>query len=197
MNGYLVGLCGHAGAGKDEVAKIIAELRPDWIVRRDAFADRLKISAARALGLGVTDASAIDAMDDIKLNGNVACSWSTGSLTISGREFLQLYGTESHRDVFGQSFWVDQVLPNACDGFFGREDAFDLLVVTDVRFPNEVERVRGCGGTVWLVDRPSVAPDDDSHRSTVIPDHDLVVDNSSDLDHLRDEVRVALTAGLR
>lgn len=197
MNGYIVGLCGHAGAGKDEVARIVAELRSDWVVRRDAFADRLKISAARALGFYYSDEESIKAMNDLKINGNVACSWSTGSLTISGRTFMQLYGTESHRDVFGENFWVDHVLPNPELAFFGRDDAFDMLVVTDVRFPNEVERVRACGGMVWLVDRPSVAPKDDNHRSTIIPDHDVVVDNSGDLDDLRDTVQTALIVGLR
>lgn len=193
MNGYVVGLAGHAGAGKDEVARIIAELRPDWIVRRDAFADRLKVSAARALGYSCSDQEAIEIMNHIKECGWIETDSRDYATKVCGRTFLQLYGTEAHRDVFGEDFWVDQVLPNSCAGFFGREDAFDLLVVTDVRFPNEVAR-----GLVWLVDRPSVTPKDGDpdHRSSVIPDHDLVVDNSGDLDHLRDEVRVALTAGL-
>lgn len=203
MNGYLVGLTGHAGSGKDEIARIIADLRPDWVVRRDALADLLKISAASALGLRCSNEKKIRAMDSLRLDGEIvmrrAEDHSRPQVRITGRGFLQNYGTEAHRDLFGKDFWIDRMLPDPSLAFFGREDIFDLLVVTDVRFSNEVERVRACGGLVWLVDRPSVAPKDGDprHRSTIIPDYDLVVDNSGDLDHLRDEVRIALAAGFR
>jgi len=31
--------------------------------------------------------------------------------SITGRQALQRYGTEGHRDVFGEDFWVDALLP--------------------------------------------------------------------------------------
>ena len=199
MNGYLVGLCGRAGSGKDEVAKIVAELRPDWIVLRDAFADRLKLSAARMFFPDIDLADAVDWADSFKHNGYVQAHEVLAEPcceVVTGRQLLQRYGTEMHRDVFGQDFWLSAVLPNPALAFFGRPDAFDVLVVTDVRFDNEVERVRDCGGHVWLVDRPGAIQEDD-HPSEVVPDHDLVVRNHGDLDHLRDEVRLALAGGFR
>jgi ABC-type dipeptide/oligopeptide/nickel transport system ATPase subunit len=50
----LIGINGEAGSGKDTVYSFIelwAQADGVRLCRRDAFADRLKISAARALGM--------------------------------------------------------------------------------------------------------------------------------------------------
>ncbi len=80
------------------------------------------------------------------------------------REFLKRYGTESHRDVFGQDFWVDQVLPSsdptaAYQRSFWRENT----VISDVRFPNEISRLKSYGGSLWNVTREGFSGD--SHAS--------------------------------
>jgi hypothetical protein len=85
--------------------------------------------------------------------------------------------------VFGESFWVDQVLPppdvtgrqptprharshlraaagdhRSVDGLKPRGN-FNTLCVTDVRYPNEAERVLALDGEVWEVVRPGLEPD--------------------------------------
>ncbi|MCW4026508.1 MAG: hypothetical protein NWE76_03360, partial [Candidatus Bathyarchaeota archaeon] len=89
------------------------------------------------------------------------------------REFIQRFGTEAHRDVFGSEFWVEATLP---DGF-DHEDK--IICLSDIRFPNEAERVRELGGTVIrLLDGPL---DEDGHASEQILDDSLIdyeIDNS-------------------
>lgn len=180
----LVGLHGKAGSGKDTVYEYIAE----WAeqngrsARRDAFADRLKISAARALGFKENE---IEWMNDLKQEGSmviVQIPEQHGyhvNHEITGREYLQYYGTEAHRDVFDPEFWVNAVLPP-------KEDD-DILVITDVRFPNEGTAIREAGGQVWQIIRDgsgagnhaSETPLDDSLVDVVIP-------NDRTLENLRD-----------
>lgn len=114
------------------------------------------------------------------------------SNTITGRQLWQLYGTEAHRvdDLgasFGRDFWVDNLLPTGSDtskaltrapngevsryqpawwnNFIDSEVA-DIAVVTDVRFPNEAQRVFKLGGEVWKIDADlRLGPNTDAHAS--------------------------------
>jgi hypothetical protein len=75
--------------------------------------------------------------------------------------------------VFGDSFWVDQVLPDGSAAFqhvwetVGRntEGARNtgvlpaIGVITDVRYPNEAFKVLQNGGEVWEVVRPGLVSD--------------------------------------
>lgn len=163
----IIGLTGKARAGKDTAAGFILT----WCVLngltadRVAFADPLKRSVAAALGFntgGETDhpvADAIDLCNELKLPGveihivdRAAAErdhelWCEGK--ISGREFLQLYGTEAHRDVFGKDFWVE-VTEKKLNAMAG---AVDVAVITDCRFPNEAAMVNKYDGEVWEVTR--------------------------------------------
>lgn len=159
----IIGLTGKAGAGKDTACQYIL----DWCdrngieARRDAYADRLKLSAARSLGLTVGEPleKAVQFCNELKTHGSITVTldpkFPHREYTISGREFLQWYGTEAHRDVFGESFWVDAV--------FRAIDWPDVLVITDVRFDNEARAILngddptgegGWLGEVWEVARP-------------------------------------------
>jgi hypothetical protein len=160
----LIGLNGKKQAGKDTVyERILYRLGPgsttDAVVERVSFADLLYDSAAAALG--VTPAFLrtwkSDPRAGIKFivpdyhNGAEEC----GCLTF--REFLQRYGTEAHRWIFGDNFWVDNV-DLVHDG--------KIVVVTDVRFPNEAQAVVNAGGTVVrVVGPPEVEDAGDGHAS--------------------------------
>lgn len=165
----LIGINGFLGSGKDTVYKRIKELYEmsgrEQEVTRISFADKLKLSAAAALGVGGEEA--IDWMNRVKDGGEIIIKSSSGvSHTITGRQYLQYYGTEAHRDVFGDNFWVDQALPNM--SHYGQ-----VVCVTDVRFDNEIARVKEMGGMIW-----HVAGVDDSmsgtHASEKPIDPDLV-----------------------
>lgn len=187
----LLGLNGRLKSGKDTTFGIIQELNPE--AERVSFADALKDSAAASLGMTRELAEALKEHENISIS--IAGTSSLSSLLSSElaaeatrwkmtmREFMQWYGTEGHRDLFGDDFWVDRALPKDLD-HHGR-----LLVVTDMRFPNEIQRVKDLGGYCVKIDR-NVQTAHGTHASEQNVDHlmDYVLDNTGSLNDLYDAV---------
>lgn len=196
----LIGLHGKAQHGKDTIYKILNE-QLDFPVQRDAFADRLKLSAIRNFFPTIDLKGAYAICERLKADGGaVMIADRDGELeVVSGREFLQHYGTEAHRQVFADDFWISAVLPDLSDPLhFGRtfdEDPWNLLVITDVRFPNEAEAIRKAGGVIWHVIRPELEQGDaDPHPSEQpLPEEliDSLIINGGSLDDLRELVGLA------
>ena len=210
----LIGLNGFKEAGKDTAYKLLQELgeapmteltldgEPRAVVR-EGFADRLKLSAARALGVpeatlddqGIEEAR--EFCDLLKQDGyRVVVEHvrrpAAHVAEVTGREFLQYYGTEAHRDVFDQDFWIRAVIDGHKDDNFGRPELQmfsdrDVLVITDVRFPNEAQAVQDAGGYVWRIDRTLTSLGDPHASEKPLPMElvDLVIDNNHDLDALK------------
>jgi hypothetical protein len=187
----IIGLSGHKGSGKDLVA---AYLVKEHGFERKAFADPLKRSVAALFNIPFSD------VDKLKMNDKILVGigmigepeydqWiqHMGYQALSWRELLQRYGTEAHRDVFGVDFWLEYTLP--LGGYYpGR-----AIVVSDVRFENEANRIKELGGFVWFIDRPSVFPGHDLHTSEVFDfDEDWVVINDGTIEELYEEVEKAL-----
>lgn len=226
----LIGLHGRYHSGKDEVFSILdkdSQERGELALRR-AFADPLKISGMRALGLNMFvendfDGRLVDLANQVKETGRVSVSWETPegelvSFAITGRELWQLYGTEAHRATdlghsFHPNFWVDNLLP--LDGEPGKYDTADVkipafwksfaeswagfadyAVVTDVRFPNEAQRIRELGGEIWWINAEDrIGPNVDGHSSETKLDDSLidkVIDNNHDLESLKTRVLDAI-----
>lgn len=148
----IIGLTGFARSGKDTVAALIAE-HFDGTVKTVAFADLIKLSAARSLGvLRHPDDVGSDAVrrwaDAFKTGHHIKITDAEGNElhSITGRAFLQRFGSEAHRDLFGDDFWIDQV---------DWQPDCDLLIFTDCRFENEAEAIHAHGGEVWRINRPS------------------------------------------
>lgn len=191
----LVGLHGKARSGKDTVYKLLND-QLDMPLARDAFADRLKLSAIRNFFPDVELEEAYRICEGLKDGGELSLfTGADGLTTVSGREFLQHYGTEAHREVFADDFWVSAVLPDLDDKLtFGRTDdkPWSLLVVTDVRFPNEAQAIHDAGGVVWHIVRPELEQgEQDTHASEIPLDPqylDLRIDNDGSLEDLADKV---------
>lgn len=186
----LIGLSGRAGSGKDQSYEYVRE----WAeskglpVRRDGFADRLKLSAALALGYQGSLEECVAICNEIKQEGwRIEVVEPSGDVHfISGREYLQFYGTEAHREVFAPDFWVSVVMD--------RYEPGEVLVVTDVRFPNEAEAIRSAGGQVWQLVRPDFRLDS-AHASEIpLPPEliDRTIANDRTLRKLRKQVRTAV-----
>jgi hypothetical protein len=201
----LLGLAGGRGSGKDTAADRVRS----WCVGRDlsfcrrSFADKIKHSAALALGFEVAESDAVVIMDSLKELGEITTVIPNQSVayTIDGRTFLQRYGTESHRDLFGYDFWVHALLPNSSDEETKWHSNFlnaDVCVIADVRFENEAERIRKLGGQVWQIIRE--AEHEDSHISEVgIPASlvDLIIPNNGTLEQFHDEIEMCCNSYLR
>lgn len=214
----LLGLTGKRGAGKDTAFSYIntwAEHRGLTACRR-SFADKLKHSAALALGFDVNESDAVVLMDELKRFGEVSTIIPSQSVmyAIDGRKFLQLYGTEAHRDIFGAEFWVDALLPlerdeipSLGDGALPEKDSprmgggwrrnfwyADVSVIADVRFTNEAARVRRLGGQIWKIDRDTGVEDNHASEAGLEPDLiDLVIPNHATLDQFEHEIHTAMT----
>lgn len=207
---YLIGLNGYMRSGKDTTAGFIKEWATDYSFgySQDAFARRLKESAAAAVGIHGDEVSAEGAVEFcelLKQEGtviHVVNEEGTG-YSITGREYLQYYGTEAHRQVFHNDFWVDAVLPKGFDNtgvnpawhenFASHGKVCEICVVTDCRFPNEAQRIKELKGYVWEIDREghgggTHASEQPLPRNLV----DLTIHNNGSLSDLRDKVSDAL-----
>jgi len=188
----IIGLSGYKRSGKDLVA---AYLVKEHGFERKAFADPLKRSVAALFNIPFSDVDRfkIDQTVDVTLAIHVhSGEYEAPPFSqMSFRELLQRYGTEAHREIFGMDFWLEYTLP--LGGYYpGR-----AIVVSDVRFENEANRIKELGGFVWFIDRPSVFPGADLHASETFDfDEDLVVVNDGTIEELYEEVEKALVASV-
>lgn len=183
----IIGLTGKARAGKDTVADILEDLT-DGHVEREAFADRLKLIAALALGIAsYPEEVGISGIrrwaDQFKSAESVVVLDARNAVVAktTGREFLQRLGTEGIREVLGETTLLDAIE-------FDRDA--DLLILTDVRTIAEAERIHEAGGEVWRVTRPGAgAGDHISERP--IPERlvEVEIDNSGTISELWQTVR--------
>ena len=168
----VIGFCGGIGAGKDTAFDRLRYIFSDQDIVQVSFARQLKESAAAALGV---HSRLIEAE---KRNPKATVTFSvwdqeTGQAQESVqslRQFLQGYGTEAHRDIFGTDFWVDQAMPMDLD-HTGR-----VVCATDVRFPNELKRVVDLGGVNILIENDinEATPREAAHSSETSIDMKLV-----------------------
>lgn len=211
----LLGLTGPKESGKDTAFASIkswGEGRGLSVVRR-GFADKLKYSALRALGFDVSLEDAIVLADQLKEMGEINSLIPGQSLshTITGRQFLQNYGTEAHREIFGSDFWVDALLPfgSSYSHIHHRDEPIwvrsftdlasplpDICVVTDVRFDNEAQRILDLRGTNFKIDPGERLQQEDGHASEAgVSPHliHVMIDNSKDLDWLDFQIQSEMT----
>jgi hypothetical protein len=137
----IIGLVGPIGCGKDTVADILLGKGYEPV----AFANPLKDVVSVIFGWrrdlleGDTDESRIFREQEDPW-------WSKKfGYPVTPRKMLQLMGTEAGRDVFHPDIWIHSLEKQIS----GVTD----VVITDVRFPNEVEFVRSRGGKIVRISR--------------------------------------------
>lgn len=207
----LIGIKGRLHSGKDTTVEYIRQAAgPQATVDRAGFADKMKRSGLEALGYDTTNwpiERVLEVANEIKECGDIIVVLNDReSSRINGRLFWQRYGTEAHRDIFWQEFWVDALFPVGLIGNpIGLAKAFpgtDILVVTDCRFPNEAERILDLGGDVWQIEaegRLGPLPEDAHVSEYPLPPEyvTLTVPNNGTLDQFEVAVRstYSLTIG--
>lgn len=142
----IVGVVGFANSGKDTVSDILVKKHG---FHKFAFADVLKDTVSVMFGWprhlleGDTEESrkfreTIDPFWDERL-------FDTIGKSVTPRMILQLMGTEAGRDVFGEDIWVSALER--------RIRGIENVVISDVRFPNEVNFIKKMDGMVTRVVR--------------------------------------------
>lgn len=186
----LIGINGFKRSGKGTVFEGIREFRfvENYRAEGKGFADKLKQYAALSLGYTGTPEELFEIGDNLKHDGVFIEVWRSHGPAdgntcerdqITGRQYLQNIGNEA-RELFGEWFWVDQVTPNSPQALRRvwelppDEPALlpDAACITDLRYPNEAERVRAIGGVVIEVTRPGT--ESDGHASEQPLPRDLV-----------------------
>jgi hypothetical protein len=163
MSRIVIGLSGRKGVGKTYVSYCIHEYLKHIVpVESFAFADPIKDFATDILGLpeNLCHGTNEDKMTETKYDwskiprhGEPSASQRHGKMTI--REIFQTVGTELGRDTWGDDIWIN-CLKRKVEGFFARySSALNVVViVSDVRFENEVDAVRALGGEIWGISGP-------------------------------------------
>jgi hypothetical protein len=173
----IIGLHGHQRSGKDTAYEIIRAAYPH--ATRLAFADKIKESLAALFGVSIRE------IDVLKEEGGVfKVEGKSFEHSYTWRSFAQRYGTEAHRDIFGEDFWVDKILPYPDEAGI-ESHKHELLIITDVRFPNEALRIKNLGGWIVKIKRPEIEYHDSHSSEEDLIDsliyHEVINDGSLDL----------------
>lgn len=173
----IIGLSGYARSGKDTVAGMLMGIHG---YENRAFAEPIR-KAVYTLNpivkdFGYTLKPTVDAY-----------GWDVAKTMFPEiRRLLQSFGTEVGREMFGETFWVDQA--------FKGLGTYSRVVFTDVRFPNEAARIKLYGGQVWRVTRLGVGPINNHISETALDDWDFnkIITNDADLQTLQGKIKEAL-----
>lgn len=181
MRTKLIGLCGYAGAGKDATAALLRMVG----YRRVAFADQVREEVGYAIDRSRYPKGTPEILRNL-LDGIVDTREVDAKPTSSRmRKILQLWGSEFRR-AQDPEYWTKVAHRKIQDILLRGEG----VVVSDVRFENEVALVEALGGVIWKVVRPGLTSD--GHQSEegvdrIIPS--LTLENSGTLLDLAEKVQ--------
>ncbi len=140
----IIGICGFIGSGKDTAADYLVNSHE---FRRESFANTLKDAVASVFG-----------WDRTLLEGRTKEArewreqvdpWWAERLdmpTLTPRWVLQYWGTEVCRRGFHDDIWIAS-LENKL------RNSKDHVVISDCRFPNEIQAIKRAGGAVIWIQR--------------------------------------------
>ena len=139
----IIGFVGLIGAGKDTAADYLVNFHG---FRRDSFANTLKDAVAAVFGWDRTllEGRTKEAREWREQQDD----WWTNRLgrVITPRWVLQYWGTEVCRTGFHDDIWIAS-LENKM------RKTGDNIVISDVRFPNEIKAIHNAGGIVVRIKR--------------------------------------------
>ncbi len=185
----LIGLCGFAGAGKDATAALLGMVG----FRRVAFADGVREELRGWLAPNRKPLAGMPPELWLAAFGVSKSEIDFKPTTPAMRTVIQLWGTEFRRAQDPQ-YWVKYAMQKVAQARMSVGGTFDCpVVVTDVRFPNEVEAVRERGGVIWKINRPGLTADghvSERNVEDVIADVELV--NDGTLLELAEKVKLCL-----
>lgn len=147
----LLGICGLIDSGKTTAANT---LHKEFGFTSISFADPLKDIVAHLFGW---DRQMIEGAtpEARALRNKVDQEWSEalGIRNLTPRLMLQQWGTDVVRNGFHPNFWIEVLKHRIRHGKLG-----NAIVVSDVRYPNEIEAIRKLGGRVIRIQRGELPP---------------------------------------
>jgi hypothetical protein len=175
----LISLSGKMRSGKNTVAEYINALQGS-IYTYKSFAFKVKQIASMLTGIPVQMLE----LQDVK-QSKLGPEWD--HMTV--REMLQKIGTDCMRDNLHKDVWVNGLFSD-----YSKGDS--KWIITDVRFPNEFERVKQIGGVVIRIIRPQSELLLNEHESETAMDHiafneyDAVIYNDGTIEDLIQKIKI-------
>ena len=140
----IIGVCGFIGSGKDTIADYLVGFHG---YRRDSFAGTLKDAVAAVFGW---DRELLEGRTpEARAWREQVDQWWADRLNmpnLTPRWVLQYWGTEVCRKGFHDDIWIA-----ALEARLSRRS--DDTVISDVRFPNEIQSILNAGGKIVWVKR--------------------------------------------
>lgn len=172
-NGHFIGIGGKYGAGKDVVANYY---RYEFGFVSVGYGEILNPFLMKLNPYVMKEGSGIDLVryaDVVKARGYVSAKQID-----EVRRLLQVFGTEIGRNMIHPDIWVDRLAEKVTT----LREQGKSVVLTGVRYPNELEMVRRLGGETLWVSRPgheeTGSHDSEKSLSENDFDHHLVNDKS-------------------
>lgn len=222
----IIGINGKIGSGKDTVGKIIQYLLCDnvggveledvtssndhdwWLEEQSGFDTKKFAGKLKAMGSLLTGIPVGKFEDQDFKKTNLGPEWSyelVGEDWVDGkpalvpmtvRTLLQKLGTEAMRDGLHTNVWVNALFADYKAIGWEPEDVSNWII-TDMRFPNELEAVKDRGGITIRVtrDNGTRAIDIDPHPSETALDNstfDYEIVNDGTIKELAEKVQIIL-----
>lgn len=200
MNDYnIIGISGKIGSGKDLVGKMIQYLSTakgtssykefykrhiisdqviyDPVYKIRKFADPLKDCVCIILGC-----SREQLEDHAFKEKDLGVEWDH----LTPRKILQRLGTEGGRVAIHTDIWVNSTFANIGDS--------DKVVLTDMRFPNELESVKSRGGLTIRINREGHNDTGDHPSETALDgaEFNIVINNDGSILDLYEKIKKVL-----
>jgi hypothetical protein len=194
----IISISGKFRSGKDTVAKMISKklIENGYYTKRRAFADNLKkvveiLTGEKMSAVSVDFSETVyDFTEDQKNMFLDRWGMTLGTM-------LQRLGTEVMRDNFDKNVWIKSLWNNIKD-----MKELEAVLVTDTRFKNEMEFLKGVGCiTIKVEGDPTKVHDitkrDESHESETSLDsydkYDFVIKNNGTLEELNNKINFITT----
>jgi hypothetical protein len=164
----IIGICGFIGSGKDTIADYLVNFHE---FRRESFASTLKDAVAAVFGWDRTMLEG-RTKEAREWREQVDPWWAErlSMPTLTPRWVLQYWGTEVCRKSFHDDIWIAS-LENKL------RNSKDDVVISDCRFPNEIQSIKNAGGMIVWVKRGELPDWYDTAigaNNGIVPDQELL-----------------------
>lgn len=188
----IIGITGKIGSGKDTVATIVKELYPEMEWQIKGFADKLRQVASLLTGIPAED-----------MKGQEVKAQEVWEFNMTLRQLLQRLGTNAIRNNLHPNAWVNALMVDYIriektgnDPVFGeyqalKEDVWPNWLVTDTRFPNELNAITDKGGIcIRIVRLDNPYPSSNHISETALDGVELLtIINDGNINQLRNRVK--------
>lgn len=185
----IISLSGKIGSGKDTVAEIIKQITPyhNWETKK--FAGKLKVIAEILTGI-----PKIHFEDQEFKKRDMGPEWG-----MTYRELLQKLGTDALRNGLHENVWVNSLFADyqantvtvgTSEFDITEKDELPNWIITDCRFPNELNAIKERNGiTIKVVRDNAVVSDHPSETALdTYTNWNYVIDNNGSIEDLKAKV---------